>query len=179
MGSYYVIRIIEIGLFVGFIIHIVQAYVLEYQNSLRRKTQYNVKMGSEGSRWYRKSMGLLGTLILIFLIIHISNFWIPSRITNTLPDVYYNNSTVPIHNLYARMIDVFQNPWIVVLYVIACISLAWHLLHGFQSAFRTLGLHNKKYIRLAKLAGGIFSILVPLLFALMPVSMYFGWVDMK
>jgi succinate dehydrogenase / fumarate reductase cytochrome b subunit len=179
MGAYYVIRIIEVGLFIGFIIHIVQAYVLEYQNSSKRKVQYNVKMGSEGSRWYRKSMGLLGTLILIFLIIHISHFWIPSRITNTLPDVYYNNSTLPIHNLYARMIEVFQNPYIVVLYVIACISLAWHLLHGFQSAFRTLGLHNKKYIGLAKLAGGIFSILVPLLFALMPVSMYFGWVDMK
>lgn len=179
MGGYYVIRIIEVGLFIGFFIHIIQAYALEYQNSAKRKIGYNVKMGSEGSRWYRKSMGLLGTLILLFLIVHISNFWIPSRITNALPEVYYNNSTVPIHNLYARMIEVFQNPWIVVLYVVACISLAWHLLHGFQSAFRTLGLHNKKYIKLVKLAGGIFSILVPLLFALMPVSMYFGWVDMN
>jgi succinate dehydrogenase / fumarate reductase cytochrome b subunit len=179
MGSYYVIRLVEIFLFIGFFIHIIQAYALEYQNSSKRKIGYNVKMGSEGSRWYRKSMGLLGTLILLFLIVHIAQFWIPSRITNTLGEVYYNNSTVPIHNLYARMIEVFQNPYIVILYVVACISLAWHLLHGFQSAFRTLGLHNKKYIKLAKLAGGIFSILVPLLFALMPVSVYFGWVNMN
>jgi succinate dehydrogenase / fumarate reductase cytochrome b subunit len=63
--------------------------------------------------------------------------------------------------------------------VIGCISLAWHLLHGFQSAFRTVGVHNKKYVALAKATGIGFSIIVPLLFALMPISMYFGWVNMN
>ena len=174
MGASFVIRIIEVGLFIGFIIHIIQGYVLEARNLSRRGTGYKVKMGSRGSTWYSKSMGLLGTLLLIFLVIHVSHFWVPSRVTGNLSPVQYGE--METHNLFARMVQVFQNPWIVGLYILGCISLAWHLLHGFQSAFRTLGLHNLRYIGLIKGFGAFFSIFVPLLFALMPVSMHFGWI---
>lgn len=177
MGSSYVIRILEIGLFIGFFIHIIQGYILEFQNRSRRKTGYKIKMGTKGSAWYRKSMGLLGTLILLFLIMHISHFWVPSRITQDLPAKYYMGSDGPeYHDLFSRMVEVFQNPWIVILYVAGCISLAWHLVHGFQSAFRTIGLYNAKYLNMVNAAGIGFSILVPLLFALMPISMHFGWI---
>lgn len=176
MGASVVIRILEIGLFIGFFIHIIQGYVLELQNRARRKKGYKVPMGSKGSAWYRKSMGLLGTLLLLFLIMHISHFWIPSRVTNDLMPVRYGDGDTEYHDLFARMVEVFQNPWIVTLYVIGCISLAWHLAHGFQSAFRTMGVHNHRFITLIKGVGIGFSILVPLLFALMPLSMYFGWI---
>jgi succinate dehydrogenase / fumarate reductase, cytochrome b subunit len=174
MGSSVVIRIIEIGLFVGIIIHVVQGYILEIKNRSTRKTGYRVPMGTKGSTWYSKSMGLLGTLLLLFLIMHISHFWVPSRVTHNLDPVTYGDTET--HNLFRRMSDVFQNPWVVLLYVIGCISLAWHLLHGFQSAFRTLGLSSHKYIRLVKALGAAFSIFVPILFALMPISMYFNWI---
>jgi succinate dehydrogenase / fumarate reductase, cytochrome b subunit len=177
MGAYYVIRILEVGLFAGFFVHIIQGYVLVAKNKAKRSIGYQVPMGSNGSRWYRKSMGLLGTLILLFLVIHVSHFWVPSRITLDLPPVTYADDPVHYHNLYGRMIDVFQSPWVVLLYLVGVISLAWHLLHGFQSAFRTLGISNSKYIVLARGAGVAFTILVCLLFALMPVSMYLGWVD--
>lgn len=75
------------------------------------------------------------------------------------------------------MVNVFQNPLIVVLYVIGCISLAYHLLHGFQSAFRTLGVHNSRYIKLLVVLGNAFSIIVPLIFALMPIAIYLKWVE--
>ncbi len=177
MGSSFVIRLIEIGLFIGFFIHIIQGYVLEVQNRKKRGINYKIKMGTEGSRWYRKSMGLLGTLILLFLIMHISHFWIPSRIIQDLPARYYLGPNGPkVHDLFSRMVDVFQNGWIVLLYVLGCISLSWHLIHGFQSAFRTIGVYNKRYLVTLRATGIGFSILVPLLFALMPVSMYFGWV---
>ncbi len=174
MGSSVLIRIIEIGLFIGFIIHIVQGYILEVKNRTTRKKGYKIKMGAKGSTWYSKSMGLLGTLLLFFLIMHISHFWVPSRITLNLPPVQYGD--METHNLFARMIQVFHNPLIVALYLVGCISLAWHLLHGFQSAFRTLGLSNHRYSALIKGVGAVFSILVPLLFALMPISMHFGWI---
>lgn len=177
MGSSLVIRILEIGLFIGFIIHIVQGYVLEVQNRSKRKIGYNVKMGSKGSTWYAKSMGLLGTLLLLFLIMHVSHFWVPSRVTHDLSVVRYGDGDTEYHNLFARMVEVFHAPWIVLLYVLGCISLAWHLLHGFQSAFRTLGLSNHRYIATFKAIGAGFSILVPLLFALMPISMHFGWIQ--
>lgn len=176
LGSTLVPRVLEIGLFLFIIIHIVQGYVLEAQNSSKRGIGYNVKMGSEGSRWYRKSMGLLGTIIFLFLIVHIADFWIPSRFGG-LGEVSYDDTPgKTYHELYGKMVIVFQNPWIVLLYVIGCISLAWHLIHGFQSSFRTLGVSNKKYLALLNGTGWAFSIIVCLAFAMMPVSMYFGWV---
>ncbi|MBC7903612.1 MAG: succinate dehydrogenase cytochrome b subunit [Gemmatimonadaceae bacterium] len=175
MGSTVVIRIMEIGLFAGIILHVVQGYVLEFKNRSRRKVGYKVAMGTKGSTWYSKSMGLLGTLLLLFLIMHVSHFWVPSRVTHDLAPVQYGD--MEAHNLFAKMYEVFQNGWVVILYVLGCFSLAWHLLHGFQSAFRTLGVHNKKYITLIQATGVGFSILVPVLFALMPIGMYFHWVQ--
>jgi succinate dehydrogenase / fumarate reductase cytochrome b subunit len=74
------------------------------------------------------------------------------------------------------MEQVFSHSWVVILYVLGCISLGYHLAHGFQSAFRTLGVHNKKYVRMLVVFGNWFSILITIGFISMPVSMYFGWV---
>jgi succinate dehydrogenase / fumarate reductase cytochrome b subunit len=177
MGSSYVIRLMEIGLFAGILLHIIQGYMLEVQNRARRKQGYAVSMGSKGSAWYKKSMGLLGTLILLFLIIHISHFWVPSRITyaTTLSEVTYNGRHVL--DVFSKMAVVFSETWVVILYLLGCFSLAWHLFHGFQSSFRTIGVHNKRWIGVVKGAGVGFSIIVPLIFALMPLSFYFGWVN--
>ncbi|MDF2382126.1 succinate dehydrogenase cytochrome b subunit [Nostoc ellipsosporum NOK] len=174
MGQNWVPRVLEIGLFAFFFLHIIQGYVLVAQNNAKRKIGYDVKMGTRGSTWYSKSMGLLGTLLLLFLIMHIAHFWVPSRITGLEP-VYIDGKEY--HNLYGEMVAVFtDNPLVVILYVLGCASLAWHLLHGFQSAFRTLGLSNHKYIKLIKGLGAGFSIIVSLAFAMMPVSFYLGWV---
>jgi len=171
MGASYVIRILEWGLFLGFIVHIVQGFSLEAKNLTRRGTGYKVRLANRGSKWYSRTMGLLGTLLLLFLIMHISHFWVPSRITG-LEEVPGKN----YHDLFGRMVQVFENPLIVILYVLGCISLSYHLMHGFQSAFKTLGVHNKRYITLIQGLGTGFSIVVPLLFALMPISIYFKWV---
>jgi succinate dehydrogenase / fumarate reductase cytochrome b subunit len=173
MGSTVVIRIIEIGLFIGFFIHIIQGLVLEVQNRRRRGVGYAVSYGNRGSTWYSRSMGLLGTILLIFLIIHWNQFWIPSRFTG-VDDTLIDGK--PVHDLYALMKTTFEEPWVVLLYVVACISLAYHLMHGFLSAFRTLGLRNSRYIRLINIIGIGFSIIVPLAFAMMPVSFYFEWI---
>jgi succinate dehydrogenase / fumarate reductase cytochrome b subunit len=174
LGSMLVPRVLEIGLFLFFILHIIQGYVLEAQNRSKRGINYKVKMGAEGSRWYRKSMGLLGTLIFLFLIVHIANFWVPSRFGG-LNEVRYDYGK-EYHDLYGKMIVVFQNIWIVALYIVGCFSLAWHLIHGFQSGFRTLGLSNKKYLGIVNVTGIAFAVIVSLVFAMMPVSIYMGWV---
>lgn len=168
MGSTVVIRIMEIGLMAGFLLHIIQGLLLVFQNRSKRKKGYAVAMGNKESKWYSRSMGLLGTLILIFLVIHLSHFWVPNR----------NNQGWLLGeelNLYERMKITFQTEWIVIVYVLGCISLAWHLLHGFQSAFRTLGVSNKRYLALLNAVGIAFSIIVPFAFAMMPVSFYLGW----
>lgn len=171
MGSSWVIRAMEIVLFAGFIVHIIQGYAIELKNRSLRKQGYQVNLGERGSKWYSRSMALLGTLLLLFLIMHIAHFWVPSRITGLeeIPGKDY-------HNLFQRMVDIFSEPIVVVLYVIGCISLAYHLIHGFQSAFRTLGVYNRRYIGLLHRLGIGFSVIVSLLFASMPVAIYFGWV---
>ena len=182
MGSTVVIRILEIGLFAGIFLHIIQGYLLTAQNNNRRPVKYAVAYGNNGSKWYSRSMGLLGTLLLLFLIMHIYHFWTPSRLggiasIHSLEPVTYMDGK-EIHNLYAEMLKVFQgNLLIVILYILGCISLAYHLMHGFQSSFRTLGVHNKRYIALIKATGMAFSVIVPFVFAMMPVSMYMGWVS--
>jgi succinate dehydrogenase / fumarate reductase cytochrome b subunit len=69
----------------------------------------------------------------------------------------------------------FQTGWVVIVYVLGCISLAWHLAHGFWSAFQTLGLSTFKYKRIIRGTGYAFAIIIPLAFIAMPVSFYFGW----
>ncbi|MBL7770743.1 MAG: succinate dehydrogenase cytochrome b subunit [Flavipsychrobacter sp.] len=174
MGSTVLIRILEVGLFAGIILHIVQGYMLEAKNRSARSVGYAVNLGNRGSKWYSRSMGLLGTIILLFLIVHIAHFWVKARITHTLAPVTYNG--VEMHDMFSEMKAVFTQGWVIVVYVLGCISLAYHLAHGFQSAFRTVGVHNNKYNKLLVNLGYGFSILVSILFALMPVSMYFGWV---
>ncbi|MCU0374188.1 MAG: succinate dehydrogenase cytochrome b subunit [Chitinophagaceae bacterium] len=177
MGSTVLVRILEVGLFAGFILHIVQGLVLEADNRSRRGTDgYAVNLGNRGSKWYSRSMGLLGTILLIFLIIHWWHFWVPARFTGhaELPNEVI--AGVEMYNMFNLMKYTFQQGWVVVVYVLACISLAYHLLHGFQSAFRTVGLVSNKWLVLVQSLGVAYSIVVPLLFALMPVAMYFGWV---
>ena len=179
MGSNVLPRILEIGLFAGFFLHIFQGYLLTLENRKKRSIGYDVAY-ADGSKWYSRSMAILGTLLLMFLVMHIYHFWTPSRLggmgtVQPLEEVYYNG--IKHHNLYAEMRNVFVgNTLIVALYVLACGSLAYHLLHGFQSAFKTIGIHNKKINGLIHSVGVGFSIIVPLLFALMPLSFYFGWI---
>jgi len=168
MGTNPIIRTLEIGLILGFLIHIFDGYLLTKNNNDARPVKYKVSNPSANSTWYSRSMGLLGTLILIFLVIHTAHFWIPNR-SNQF-------ATGEELNLYQMMLDIFQNIWVVIIYVLGCFSLAWHLFHGFQSAFKTLGLYHVKYNGAIKMVGLAFSVIVPIVFALMPISMYLGWV---
>lgn len=170
MGTNYIVHIFEIGLFVGIILHIIQAYVIYIDNRKARPIHYVVNKKSANSNWYSRSMTLLGTLILLFLILHLYHFWFPNRFIGIGEDINGNE------DLFARMVITFQDPVVVILYIAGVISLSWHLMHGFSSAFQTFGWQHKKYTPLIRGIGTAFSIVVPLIFALMPVSMYMGWI---
>jgi len=174
MGSNVIPRVLEIGLFLGIFLHITQGYLLTLENRSKRSVGYAVSY-KDGSKWYSRSMAILGTILLMFFIIHWKHFWIPSRITG-VEEIDLGNGLV-VHNLYAVMQETFQSLWVVVFYVISCISLAYHLAHGFQSAFKTIGVHNKRYHVLISSIGYGFAIIIPLAFALMPISFYLHWVN--
>ncbi len=169
MGANWVPRILEIGLFAGILLHIIQGLLLTVENRKKRSIGYAVSY-NDGSKWYSRSMGLLGTLILLFLVLHLYHFWLPNRSHQG----FLLGEEI---NLYEKMQAVFSVLWVVIVYVLGCISLSYHLAHGFQSAFRTLGVHNKRYNAMLTAIGYGFAIIVPLVFALMPVSFYLEWVE--
>jgi succinate dehydrogenase / fumarate reductase cytochrome b subunit len=174
MGSTVLIRILEIGLFAGIILHIYQGYLLTLENNQKRAVGYAVTY-KDGSKWYSRSMGLLGTLILIFLILHLYHFWVKARFTpDEIASVTYNN--VEMHNMFILMQTVFSEWWIIAVYTAGCISLAYHLAHGFQSAFRTMGVYNNRYTTMLTSIGYAYSIIIALAFILMPISFKMGWI---
>ncbi len=173
MSHNWLLRIMEIGLFAGLILHIIQGLVLWKQNSSARPVKYSVNNPAANSKWYSRSMGLLGTLLLFFLIIHVSKFFVDTKIA-LYADGGANDAS---HNLFEGMKQEFQKWWVVVIYVLGVISLFWHLLHGFQSAFQTLGINHKKYTPIINTIGIGYTIIVCTLFALMPISFYMGWIE--
>ena len=173
MGTNPLIRAMEVVLFLGLIAHIVDGLMLWSQNRAARPVKYAMEKGGANRTWYSASMGILGTLILLFLVVHLWHFWVKSRITGLH---HYGVDAEGRENLYAVMVDVFQNPVAVVIYVLGCFSLFWHLLHGFKSAFQSLGINHRHYNPFIAAFGAAFSIIVPLVFALMPVSMFLGWI---
>ncbi len=175
MGTNLIIRTMELVLFLGLILHVVDGLMLWRQNRAARPVDYAFAKHQANSKWYSRSMGILGTLILLFLIVHLWHFWIPSRnIVGSLEP--YGSDAAGRENLFALMVQVFANPAVVVVYVLGCFSLFWHLLHGFKSAFQSLGLNHPKYNGFIAFCGAAFAIVVPVLFASMPVSMYLGWI---
>jgi succinate dehydrogenase / fumarate reductase cytochrome b subunit len=160
-----VIRVLEIGLFLGLIGHVVQALVLTLENKKARPVGYAKIDGGANSSWYSRSMGILGSLLLLFLVVHLANFWVPTKVA-----VFSHQE----HNTFENMKATFSQWYLVALYLVGVISLCYHLLHGFQSAFQSLGLNHKKYTPMIKSVGIWFSIIVCLLFASMPITLHLG-----
>jgi len=152
MTSNPLIKFISIGLYAGILLHAIQGILIS---------------------WMSKNMGLLGTLILFFLCVHMGDFWFKMKFTDQLPMVSYGGGE-EIKDLYTQVYTSFSKIWIVIIYLIGLVALALHLLHGFQSAFTTLGIRHKKYTPLIKLMGIGFSITIPLLYAVIPL-----WVLVK
>ena len=169
MGHNMLIRTMEFVLLAGFVFHIWDAVAITRRNQSARKVKYAYNRPQENSNWSSRNMGLLGTVILVFLLIHLYSFFLPTK-TGQLEQVLIDGELVD--DLYSHVVLAFQNPLYVLLYVISMVALAYHLIHGFQSAFQTLGLNHKKYSPFIRSFGYIFSILVCLGFASMPVYFF-------
>lgn len=169
MGTNPIIRTIEIFLVLGFLLHIIQSLILWRSNRAARTIKYKVVKHPSKVTWYSRSMTLLGTLILLFLIVHTSNFWIPNR-----KHQFFYGEELP---LYEMMLEKFSNPLEVIIYLLGVLSLFWHLLHGFSSAFQSLGLEHRKYNSLIKYSGKTFSLFICLVFVMMPISIFLKWID--
>jgi len=116
-------------------------------------------------------MGILGTIVLAFIVGHMADFWREYH----WPDADFPKMIidgVEYKDLYKEVIEAFHVPALVGLYVVAMAAISFHLHHGFQSAFQTLGLNHVKYTPIIKSVGAFFSIVVPAAYAFIPVYIF-------
>ena len=165
-----IIQVLSMVTYASIIIHAIYSIIITRKNRGARLVKYSINKPSANSQWSSRNMGILGTIVLIFLIVHFRTFWYEMRFGH-IPVVNYD-SAGEFKDLYSIVAEAFTQWWYVLLYVVAMIGLAFHLSHGFKSAFQTLGLCHKKYTPLIEGAGLLFSIVVPTLFALIPMVMF-------
>jgi len=161
-----VVRVIEIILFAGFIIHIFYGIVLQIQNWMARPRRYRIEGWSHTS-FFSKFMIHTGVVILVFLVIHFINFYfVKYGITRPHP----GRATVTSNeDFYHMAVNLFTDKGYSILYIILIIFLGFHLNHAFQSAFQSLGWNHSKYTPAIKWIGNIYSIMVTLGFVSIPL----------
>ena len=151
------------------LLHVINGFILLSANKKARPQAYANVDQSKSSTWSSRNMGILGTLILVFLIVHMRSFWFEMKF-GSIPLINYDGSEIAYKDMYKIVVEAFTQAWYVVLYVICMIALAFHLFHGFQSAFQTFGINHHRYTPVIKVIGvGVFAIIIPALFAAMPL----------
>ena len=169
MSRNFFMRFLEVGLFALFILHIIQGLLLWSKNRAARKIGYSKNNYPPKIKWYSRYMGWLGTFLLLFLVMHLYHFW-----AGTKNEMYFKGPTT---NLYLEMKDIFTNPLLFTLYMLGLVSLLFHLLQGFQSAFQTFGINHRRWTPIVKGIGVFYSVAICILFAMMPISFMAGWLQ--
>ncbi|HOD09128.1 MAG TPA: succinate dehydrogenase cytochrome b subunit [Flavobacterium sp.] len=238
MTSNPAVKLLSYLTYISILFHAIDGFLLTYQNIKARPIGYAKNNPSKNSSISSRNMAVLGTLILVFIVTHMVNFWAKMHFDKNMPlqtitvevmgqkqDLYLttNESYLPItqvaknyeeasktgaqtyienrteffntqakvkigegyKDLYKLTIDFFKskgklfnvipNEGLVftILYVLAMAVLGFHLLHGFSSAFQSVGLNNSNWTPKIKLFGKLFAIVVPILFAIIPVYIHF------
>lgn len=167
MATNPLIKIMEPLLGLGFIIHIIWSFFLEYQNWKARPVKYKKQDLSNASSWASRNMLILGGLVLAFLVMHIIDFfWVIKFSPEDVPVV----AGTEMHNTYELVSELFKTNLLYdVFYVIGAVLLGLHLSHGFWSAFQTLGLNNKHWLKRWQFIGKIYAIIVAVGFSAIPL----------
>ena len=224
MGHNIFIKVMSYLTYISIIFHAVDGIMLAVQNKKARPQNYAYNNPGANSSAASRYMAVLGTLILVFIVTHMANFWYRMKVAQDLP-LHTKEITVPgnpmmgmaeqkmnlylttsgdympadqvdvknVTEFYAKGIDLkmgegYKDLYTLtveffsknsdtgliatILYVLAMAVLAFHLWHGFASAFQSLGLRNKRYAPTIELVGRIFAVLVPAAFAIIPIILY-------
>ncbi len=171
MGTNIFIKVFEVVLFGGIIIHVIYGLILQIQNWMARPIRYKVEGWSHTSP-FSKFMIHTAVIIFIFLIYHLMDFYVETKFLGEVNDVVIDGKTY--HDLAAKVIAEFKLTWVVIGYVVSFLILGFHLHHGFDSAFQSLGLNHSKYTPLIKKLSTIISIVLTAGFIVIPLIVYFG-----
>ena len=166
----------EVVLFAGILWHVVQGIILMVKNRAARPVDYAYKNTSERKSFFSKYMGQMGILILILLIWHLYNFFSYKYFAELRGGIdmveIEGEKVADMASIVYEELSIIGN---VIIYLVFVALIAFHLHHGFQSAFQSLGLNHRKYTPIIKKIGVAYSIIIPLLFAVIPVLIFLGF----
>ena len=164
------VRIMEPILALGFVIHIIWSFFISLQNLKARPIKYNKLNNSQSSAWASRNMLVLGALVLVFLVMHIIDFYWKIRFTGDPSLNPVDIAGTEMENTYALVAGLFKTSLVYcIIYIIGAILLGFHLGHGFWSSFQTIGLANKVWLKRLQFVGQIFAILIAVGFSIIPL----------
>ncbi len=144
-------------LIAGIIFHLVMGMYLDMKNRKARGVSYAKNNAAANSSWMSRNMIITGIMILLFLVAHMSDFW-----AHEINYKYIAGNAEDPTRYWAELHHEMGEPIHVVIYVVAFIFLSLHLMHGFQSAFQSVGFNHNKYTPVLKKLGTLYAIIVPL-----------------
>ena len=164
------IKIVAYVLYLAIIFHVIFALIVTIKNRAAKPNQYTVNQTKANSTWASQNMGVLGVLVLIFIVVHLVNFW--ARIKLGIGEEVGTDINGHM-DVYEVTSGLFHNIYYVIFYSVLMVPLGYHLFHGLKSAFKTLGFYHKKGLHvLAKISLG-YAIIMSVGFGIIPFIVYF------
>jgi len=164
------ITVVAYVLYISIIVHTLVALAITIQNRKAKPTKYVVNHSNQNSSWHSRNMGILGSLILLFIVIHLANFWARIKLgigEEVALDAY------GYKDVYSVTYELFHNIWFVIFYTLISIPLAYHLHHGLKSGFKTLGFYHKKGLSILAKVALIYALVMGIGFGIIPFIVYF------
>ena len=177
MGAHFMatnpgIKLMEPVLAAGFLIHIIWSFAISLENYKARPIGYKMKTTSKTKGWASTNMLILGALVLVFLVIHIYNFWYHVKIVKDLGEVTVMQAGIHVEmeDAYTLVADLFMSSVVYcIFYIVGAVLLGFHLAHGFWSAFQTIGFNNDKWMSRLKFLANLFAWVIALGFSVIPL----------
>jgi succinate dehydrogenase / fumarate reductase cytochrome b subunit len=170
MGTNILIKVFEVVLFGGFFLHIIYALILQTQNWLARPKRYSRASKTETSAFSRWMIHT-AVIVLVFLVVHLVDFYFKAKFGH-VSDIEAGGKVY--HDLATLVTRKFQIPFFVIFYLASFVFLGFHLIHAFQSAFKTLGWNNLKINPIVQVLSFVYTVIVVGGFAAIPLVIYFN-----
>lgn len=164
------IKIVAYVLYLSIILHVVYALVVTLKNRKAKPNSYAVNHSNENSSWTSQNMGLIGTAILIFILIHLANFWARIKLGIGEAPGFDAAGNVDVYEVTSSL---FQNIYYVIFYTVLMIPLGLHLHHGLKSGFKTLGFYHKNGLKVLAKISLIYAVIMAIGFGIIPFIVYF------
>ena len=175
MTTFPLVKILSYLTYASVLFHVVDGFVLVVQNRKARPARYAVEKGSANSGWSSRNMAVLGTIVLVFIVTHMQNFWWRMHFGDMPTQLVNGQELKDLHTVVMNFFDPAVNNMALAataLYVLGMAGLGFHLWHGFSSAFQSMGIRHEAYNPIIEKVGKAFAVVVPAAFASIPLYLF-------